>query len=377
MNSELAERLLAKVMDWSPEDIARERPIIQALSRYKYDDYQQFSPGMRYVESLALWLNQFDSDERISAYQFIKPQLIFISNAEMAHLVSITYNDYIRPILVHSVSEELSISELYPLEIVRSKEFEILLRQSLFLGLSDGAHIDIFRRSNPNFSNEQVLQTYVISLNKAREMSIELKKDLENRLNRPLKDEEAKFRMIFLLDDFSGSGISYFRKDEHKNEYGGKIKKILSRITGKDCEDYNKLEFLFNLDNLKIHVLLSVSTEQAVRRLNETIKQWLRENGLDIKITVTAVQEIPEIFKIDPKLNDAIVNLLSKYFDKNIIDEHYRKGKHEIPFLGFDECALPLILSHNTPNNSLPLLWFDPRLNCRGLFPRVSRHKEG
>ena len=52
----LAEQLLAKVMGWTQEDVARERPDLQAMASYNYDEYQQFSPGMRFVESLALWL---------------------------------------------------------------------------------------------------------------------------------------------------------------------------------------------------------------------------------------------------------------------------------------------------------------------------------
>ena len=58
MRDQLAERLLARVMAWSPEDVARERPVLQAMAAYKYDEYQQFSPGMRFVESLALTLSR-------------------------------------------------------------------------------------------------------------------------------------------------------------------------------------------------------------------------------------------------------------------------------------------------------------------------------
>jgi len=54
MRDALAERLLANVMKWTPEDVALERPVLQALAALKYDEYQQFSPGMRFVESLAL-----------------------------------------------------------------------------------------------------------------------------------------------------------------------------------------------------------------------------------------------------------------------------------------------------------------------------------
>ena len=57
-------------------------------------------------------------------------------------------------------------------------------------------------------------------------------------------------------------------------------------------------------------------------------------------------------------------------------DKAYNVGSTVRPYLGFDECALPVVLSHNTPNNSLPILWqdADDDKQFKGLFPRISRH---
>ena len=38
MKDALAERLLAAVMNWKEEDVARERPDLQAMAAYKYDE---------------------------------------------------------------------------------------------------------------------------------------------------------------------------------------------------------------------------------------------------------------------------------------------------------------------------------------------------
>src|SRR5260370_9527896 len=101
MRDNLAERLLAKVMSWTPEDVSRERPMLQAMAAYKYDEYRQFSPGKRFVESLALWLDQFETlTERQAAYDFVKTRLVFISDAELGHLVSMAYHDFVRPFLL-------------------------------------------------------------------------------------------------------------------------------------------------------------------------------------------------------------------------------------------------------------------------------------
>ena len=99
MKDLLAERLLAKILGWTPEEVAAERPLVQALAAYKYDEYEQFSTGSRFIENLALWLNQFQTGpERRTAYQFVKTRLVFCSAAELRHLVDMAYPDHIRPI---------------------------------------------------------------------------------------------------------------------------------------------------------------------------------------------------------------------------------------------------------------------------------------
>jgi hypothetical protein len=370
MRDILAERLLAEVMKWTPEDVARERPDLQAIATFKYDEYQQFSPGMRFIESLALWLAQFElDDERKCAYDFIRSRLIFISHAEMVHLVTISFSDFIRPLLISQAAALLGVSDRLVRRVADSKEYKVLLRQSLFLGLSDGAHTDLFRRSNPEISNEQVWQTYEISEEKAEDMLAKLRSDLEGWLGKQLVDSENKFRMVFLLDDFSGSGLSYLRKESNEADYAGKINKVLHRVYHGDS-----LNNLVDSRNLTICIVLYVATTQALSHIKEFTKRWLSENGSENECTVLAIQTLPESAQLNPEKDSEFINLLRKYFDESIIDEHYRKGKHDEPHLGFDHCALPLILTHNTPNNSIPLLWFDDQRDCRGLFPRVRRH---
>src|SRR5487761_1807079 len=108
MKDELAERLLALIMKWNAQDIARERPDLQALAVHKYNGYEQFSAGMRFVENLALWLAQFENDEdRSLAYSLIKSRLVFVSPAELTHLVSIAFPDFIRHMLVKTVGKQI------------------------------------------------------------------------------------------------------------------------------------------------------------------------------------------------------------------------------------------------------------------------------
>ena len=231
MREALAERLLAKVMEWTSEDVARERPVLQAMAAFKYDEYQKFSPGMRFVESLALWLNQFSTKrERDTAYNFVKERLIFFSNVEISHFVAISYPNLIRPLLIRRTAEKVGVSERFVQKVTKSMDYHLLRRRCLFLGLSDGARIDAFRRNNSDLSHEQIWQTYELTSEKALNMHEKLKRDLKVILGRTPTEEDISFRMIFLLDDFTGSGFSYLRKENEKSNFSGKISKFYHQL---------------------------------------------------------------------------------------------------------------------------------------------------
>jgi len=363
MRSALAEKLLVKIMDWKSDVISKERPLLQALANFKYDEYQQFSPGIRFIESLVKWLSQFETlEEKNIAYNFIKDHLIFISNDQINHLVNITYSDKISPILFDKTAKITGISQFLVRKLSHSDEFKAILRRSLFIGLSDGSKIDQLRRSYNRISNEQVLSTYSISSEKVDDMLKELKKS----------GFENKFNTMFLVDDFTASGTSYFRRKDGK--WGGKIFKLLNSVFGSKSDI---AQLIKDDEILDVHIVFYIATEDAINRLKSNIEEFKLENSsYNFKCTISAVQILSN--EIKPKVleNAQFLELIKKYYDDEINDSHYKMGKHDEPYLGFNECTLPLVLNHNTPNNSLPILWFPDDKKIKGLFPRVTRHKD-
>lgn len=366
MRSSLAEKLLIKVMNWSVQEVAEERPLIQSMANLKYDEYQQFSPGIRFTESLAQWLSQFDVNERISAYEFIKSHLIFVSSEQMTHLVSICFAEKINPWLLGKVAALKKIPRYYIKTLYNSPEYKEIKRRSLFLGISDGAKIDQLRRSC-GISNEQVFSSYYVSAEKKDDMLKELKND----------GYDGKFQSIYLMDDFTGSGLSYARMEN--GESTGKLIKFLKlifNIAGDTCKP-SVLSNLIDVDNLDIHILFYIARFQSIEYLKGEIESWETAHNLKFTFSVDAIQVLDENLKREVKANLQIIDLSKKYISEQIIDRHYKKGNYEEYYLGFDECALPLILHHNTPNNSLPILWWYPEdEKFRGLFPRITRHRE-
>jgi hypothetical protein len=366
MRTALAERLLIKVMDWSIEEVAEERPLIQAMANLKYDEYQQFSPGIRFTESLAQWLSGFTPEERPTAYAFIKSNLIFISSEQVAHLVSICFAEKINPFLLDKAAIKKGIPNYHVKKLYDSAEYKEIKRKSLFLGISDGAKIDQLRRSS-GISNEQVFSSYYISSEKKDDLLDELKKD----------GYDDKFNSVYLIDDFTGSGLSYARIEG--GEPTGKLIKFLKLVYNIDnkLKGQSALADLINIENLDFHILFYIARKNSMEYLRKEIENWKTKNGLNFIFSVDAIQIIGEDFKEEAIANANLIALSRKYITDKIIDRHYKKGKHDEYYLGFDECALPLILHHNTPNNSLPILWWYPEdESFRGLFPRVTRHRE-
>src|SRR5262249_27049793 len=158
--------------------------------------------GEQFIESLALWLRQFRPNERETAYRFVRTRLTFCSSAEMRHLVDASFPCVIRPRILELAAQRAGLAPYKVKAISQNLAYRVLLRQTLFLGLSDGAHTDVFRRANPNISNEQIWHAYDYSEQKGEDLGVKLIGDLKQLLGREPKPEEAKFRLICLLDDF-------------------------------------------------------------------------------------------------------------------------------------------------------------------------------
>jgi len=365
MNNSLAERILVQIMGWDQEQISVERPLIQALGNLKFDEYQQFSTGMRFTESLVNWLNQFKTiDERNVAYNFIKNQLIFITSGQIDHLINICFPERVDVKLTIKAAEIMKVAPYLITKIHACEVYKQVKRKALFLGLSDGAKIDQLRRA-ANLDNEQVFSSYHIS----DEKNDDLRKELKEALR-----QDAKFSSIFLIDDFTASGLSYLRVTENK----GKLLSFLTMVFEEKKDNETVLSDLIELEGLDVHVIFYLATRRALNYLHDGIETWKQQNKRTFNHSVTAVQVIEDATPNSVKAETDFIDMIKKkeYFDEKIIDKHYKKGRIDHPYLGFDECALPVVLNHNTPNNSLPILWFPQDMKISGLFPRVTRHKE-
>ena len=364
MKQDLAESLLVKVMGWPADRLAEERARLDRMARFKYDEYQQFGPGQKFLEALCLWLGQFETpEEREVAYAFVRRRLVFLSAADMRHLVEVSFPDVVRPMLIAGTAARIGVSPHRLAQVTTDPAYRSAVRSTLFLGLSDGSRMDIFRRS-AELDNEQVWQAYEMSAAKSAGMLGDLRK--------ALCAEKARFERVVLVDDFSASGISFIRKE--LEGWKGKVIKALKQFApdgeAKDLVAYNKIE---------MHIVLYVATCGAVQYIQRELTAYAAEQSIPTP-TITAVYELPPELALTDADDTSFLGLADndRYYRKRPLDSHEAKGGTDTVKRGFAGCALPVVLAHNCPNNSVFLLWADPLENdsARGLFPRVVRHKE-
>jgi hypothetical protein len=253
--------------------------------------------------------------------------------------------------------------------IVRHSRFKELQLKSLYLGLSDGARTNELRRaSNGEIGNEQIWQAYELGDEKVDEMIAALGESLATSGHPTIA---SKFNLIWLIDDFSGSGNTYIRFDHESKKYKGKIKKIYEQLH----HDHGRL---VDTSHYEVFLLLYVATRQAIDHIEYWAERFTSERNykpLQIRVLCTIEPNIAVTHSSDAATKQLIENV--KYSDPRAADKHFLVGGTSDVRFGFAGCALPVVLSHNTPNNSVYILW-GSELSERfsGLFPRVSRHRE-
>ncbi|MEZ6131213.1 MAG: hypothetical protein R3C59_21270 [Planctomycetaceae bacterium] len=367
MNREFVLGAIANLMGWSDEESRREFAWLRLMSRMKYDDYQEFLAGSRFIESLADWLQQFPAERRAQAYGFIRSKLVFFSEAELRHLVALLYSETIEPNLLTRTSE-LTATPRYETwsNQAAATTFRSLLRKTIFVELSDGARIDIFRRVNEGrISNEQVITAPRINQAKWDDMLKDLRSDLD--------DDQARFAYVVLVDDFTGSGASLIRYED--GAWKGKLQRFLEDVTTGYVSDTH-----FEPDwRLIVHHY--VATAQAVESVVE--RNAARREDTDAGAWFKSVQftwgmQLPADFKLTPESVPEFAKLAEEFYDDSIETRHMKVGGNDGRW-GFGSCGLPLIMEHNTPNNSIALLWAETdgekdQHAMRPLFRRRQRH---
>ena len=373
MKASLAKQLLKNIIEpivgnseIKAEEIFNE---LQFLADYKYDRYEMYSPGRHFFEYLYIWLKQFDEVDRSDALDLVRNHLIYFTREEFELLSRVLYWETVRKIQFDLAAQDEDIPRYKVNKIAKSEALSKIERSSLYIGMSDGARIDYFRRQHKTIGNEQVLTSYHVDHHKCGDMIKKLEKSC---------GVESRFRLVFLIDDFCASGTTLIQ--EKNGELKGTLHQLESKtfphkVTKGDKDVLVEPTLLDTLmsDNCKIILCPLLATQKAV----EHIKSHCHLLSSQLKkLIISPTSILNESLNIN-ELDSPIGQLCTKYYQERMGDEHTGNVT-----LGYSSCGLTVVLHHNTPNNSLYLLWnrlaskqdgsnppFEP------LFKRIERHK--
>lgn len=414
MQRELARQLLRALLSgdaWTEEALLQLFTDLEVLADYKYNRYEMYQPGRLFLESLYLWLMPFSEKERATAIRFVQESLVFVSREEFQQLAHVLYHDRIHQHHLGMVSTRIGVPRHRIAQLVGSEELRKVQRASLYIAMSDGARIDYFRRQNLDINNEQVLTTHQPSDEKVEDLGSELEKSL---------GPGARFSAMFLLDDFCGSGKTLLREviqtglaeevsiparlqsilryDAKKRElemafspnvgaamdplrqlssspaYAKALGDLAAKADKRETVVKGSLARLAKTKlfggmapDAAIYLCPLIITEFAKSRLEEIIA---RQSGPLGRVKIMPGSVFPDSARVLRGTGD-LARLCEDHYSEGLEDEHTGNVMY-----GYEGCGLPLVLHHNTPNNSIYILWArkwkDP------LFIRYERHgREG
>lgn len=366
MKAKLAMRLLADLMDWDESQATAEFSWLTLLVEAKYDHYQGYSPGAHFFASLLAWIGQFKMEDRKTAYSFIRKRLVYVCQREMHHLVNLTM-----PAIQEEMRQQVAVELRVPnYKTWGSKEAETRLKlmaiRTLYVGLSDGAKIDVFRRENEgDVSNEQIVAASEISSTKWKKLVEELRKRLDQN---DFQSEKAHFERICLIDDFTASGTTLIRL--HEGKWKGKIPTFCEQNSDR-VGDEKAIA-----DSAWIHAHHYLASSEAFSITANTVQQYQQQNP-KFRFVLTFSSVLGSDIVIDKTSDPELTTLLTDHYDPSIEDDIVG---NDIWF-GYKSGGLPLVLYHNTPNNSVAVLWASstqkwvpsaPKM--KPLFSRKKRH---
>ncbi len=369
MKTSLANQLLRTLVGLSEEREADLVPQLMTMAELKWDTYEGFRAGQRFMESLARWLQGFPDQEASERWlDFLLSHLVFVSAAEVDHLIAVAYPDFIRPAVLERMTTASGIPRHRKAQLLNTDAFKVEQRRILVFALSDGARLDMLRR-NSDLSHEQFVPGPAVP--KAR------RSDLNAKLAKALNlygggDEESTFSHVLLVDDFYGSGTSLVEVLAAEGgvvTLDGKIDKFRDHADSLTQPDEDGPALLAK--DYSATILLYMASRRAKLHIEES----LVKAGLADRWRLEVIQVFDESCYVT---DSALLADCDAFWDPVLEDEHKKCAAR-----GYKDCALPVVLHHNAPNNSVSPLWADSTgrrregfesLERRALFPRYERH---
>lgn len=289
------------------------------------------------------WLANFEDDEEKTEALFLLSNCMYFSDASIRAILKALYRDKYRTPIIQKIRDDNGgiIND-----VIINEEFHKKLLRTRFLGVGNpsesGVHLlYYFRQENKVPRNLFVNTDDLLSPTEPVELS-EKCKDIEH---------------VVFIDDLCGSG-SQATSDTNVKRCVEKLRKL------KNCPKISYLMLFGTKDGIKVVRNATIDKSglklfdevEAVMELNESYQcfgkdsRYFRKMGREYKEKCRAMSS---------KYGEILIDkILDKDYSRKL-DDKTRKELIRHRSLGYGDCQLLLALHHNTPNNTLPIIWFD------------------
>lgn len=284
--------------------------------------------------SIEKWLSNFSTDKEKLHALYLLSKFMYFGAVPMRNLLKSLYRDLFRYPLIESIRR--NNKNTLDSDLIENK-FKEEERNTMFLGVGNpsesGAHLLYFFRQENKLSKKMFVYT----------------DEILDRSKAPIRLRFPKVKHYVFIDDFCGSG-SQATSDNI-------IKRCVSELKNLSTD-------------VKISYLMLFATSTGIKNVKDSRLYDRVEAVIELDDTYKCFDANSRIF---PQREGAI-------FDKEFTREFcYRHGrplfysinqkegftgneleqKSDSAALGWGDCQLLLGFFHNTPDNTLPIIWYD------------------
>lgn len=278
------------------------------------------------------WLQNFLNEEERIHSLYLLSQFMYFGDLQMKELLRSLYRDLFKYRIVEQIRK--ANKDTTDFKFIESK-FKTLESKTLFLGIGNpsesGTHLLYFFRQENRLSRQRFINTFEI-----------FKKDGSSSDVLRFADVE---RYVF-IDDFCGSGSQAKKYSEE----------IIKRIKAVNPDIHTSYLMLFATKQGKEFVKKHTKFDyvEALVELDESFKCFSLESRYFTQYPSLIQKSVAQ--KICEKHGFALYKSIIE--NDGFSDPELTKlaDKHK---LGFNDCQLLIGFFHNTPDNTLPTIWYD------------------
>jgi hypothetical protein len=299
-------------------------------------------------QNIKNWLNNFTTDQEKLLALHLLSEFIYFGSVQMRQLLKSLYRDLYRYPIIETIRRKNSHS--IDKNIIE-KEFKEIERKTRFFGVGNpsesGAHLLYFFRQENCLSKTLFINTNeIIHYNSGTP-----------KLKHPDLD------YYIFIDDFCGSG-SQVTGDTGLNNTIQHVRKLKPSATIFYLMLFGTSDGLKNVSNSKMfdHVDTVIEIDDTFKCFSPNSRHFDPKNP---HINRLDSQSMAFAYGL-PLIKDIIQKEIGVTPNLDIVSKRNA--------LGFRDCQLLLGFHHNTPDNSLPIIWYDEdSISWMPIFKRYNK----